>query len=96
MPATNFRPAYRNEPLEMFRACFAALPEAETARQTANRRIRCQSPLPGKTREEGEVDALVKGKTAELELQSGFGGKVTVQLSAAREPAALEVDQVGR
>jgi hypothetical protein len=31
--------------------------------------------------EEGDVDTLVKGKTAELELQSGFGGKLTVRLT---------------
>ena len=31
--------------------------------------------------EECEVDATVKGKTAELELQSSFGGKITVRLT---------------
>jgi hypothetical protein len=31
--------------------------------------------------EDGEVDALVKGKTATLELTSGFGGNVTVKIT---------------
>jgi hypothetical protein len=31
--------------------------------------------------EEGEVDAVVKGNSVELELQSGFGGKITVRLT---------------
>lgn len=31
--------------------------------------------------ENGDLEAIAKGKTAELELTSGFGGKVTVRLS---------------
>ena len=31
--------------------------------------------------EEGELESIIKGKTARLELQSGFGGTVTVLLS---------------
>jgi hypothetical protein len=31
--------------------------------------------------EEGELDSVIKGNTARLELQSGFGGNVTVLLS---------------
>lgn len=31
--------------------------------------------------EEGDVDTVVKGKTADLELESGFGGKLTVRLT---------------
>lgn len=31
--------------------------------------------------EEGDLDATVKGNTVELELQSGFGGKITVRLT---------------
>lgn len=31
--------------------------------------------------EDGEFDAIVKGNAAELELESGFGGKITVRLT---------------
>ena len=72
-------PAYRNEPLRDVPRASLYLKLKQRGKQLtgeydASRRFLARL-------EDGEVDALVKGNTAELDLQSGFGGKVTVQLT---------------
>jgi hypothetical protein len=73
-------PAYRNEPLRDVPGASLNLNLKQRGKKLtgdydASRRFLARL-------EEGEVDALVvNGNTAELELQSGFGGKVTVRLT---------------
>ncbi len=72
-------PAYRNEPLK-------EVPRASLNLNLKQRGQKLTGDYDASRRflarlEEGEVDAFVKGNTAELELQSGFGGKVTVRLT---------------
>jgi hypothetical protein len=72
-------PAYRNEPLRDVPAASVYLDLKQrgkklTGEYDASRRFLARL-------EEGDVDAIVKGNTAELELQSGFGGKITVRLT---------------
>jgi hypothetical protein len=72
-------PAYRNEPLRDVPGASLNLNLKQRGKKLtggydASRRFLARL-------EEGEVDAVVNGNTAELELQSGFGGKVTVRLT---------------
>jgi hypothetical protein len=72
-------PAYRNEPLRDVPAANVWLKLKQrgnklTGEYSASRRYLAKL-------EEGDLEAVVKGKTAELELSSGFGGKLTVKIS---------------
>lgn len=72
-------PAYRNEPLR-------EVPRASVNLNLKQRGKRLTGDYDASRRflaklEEGELDAIVKGNAAVLELQSGFGGKVTVRLT---------------
>lgn len=72
-------PAYRSEKLKDVPAATVELTITQkgnklTGEYTASRRFLARV-------EEGEVDSRIKGNVARLELQSGFGGTVTVLLS---------------
>ena len=72
-------PIYRNEPLREVPAASVYLDLKQrgtklTGEYDASRRFLARL-------EEGELEATVQGSTAELELQSGFGGKITVRLT---------------
>jgi hypothetical protein len=72
-------PAYRNEPLR-------SVPVASLYLKLFQHGTKLTGDYSASARylaklEEGEVDAVVKGKTATLELTSSFGGNVTVEIS---------------
>jgi hypothetical protein len=72
-------PAYRNERLRDVPGAAVYLKLKQrgsklTGDYSASRRFLARL-------EEGELDTLIKGNTAKLELESGFGGKVTVVIT---------------
>ncbi|HEV7745152.1 MAG TPA: hypothetical protein VGO56_09165 [Pyrinomonadaceae bacterium] len=72
-------PAYRNEPIR-------SVPVASLYLKLFQRGNKLTGDYSASARylaklEEGEVDAVVKGKTARLELTSSFGGNLTVEVS---------------
>jgi hypothetical protein len=72
-------PAYRNEPLRDVPGASLNLNLKQRGKKLtgdydASRRFLARL-------EEGEMDALVTGNAAQFELQSGFGGKMTVRLT---------------
>jgi hypothetical protein len=72
-------PAYRNEPLKNVPGAAVYLKMKQrgnklTGDYSASRRFLAKL-------EDGELDAIVKGNVAQLELASGFGGTVTVVLT---------------
>lgn len=72
-------PMYRNEPLKDVPGASVNLNLKQRGRRLtgeydASRRFLARL-------EEGDVDAIIKANTVQLELQSGFGGKVTVRLT---------------
>jgi hypothetical protein len=74
-------PAYRNERLR-------DVPGAAVYLKLKQRGTRLTGEYSASRRylaklEEGDLDATAKGKTAKLQLTSGFGGKVTVSLAVS-------------
>jgi hypothetical protein len=74
-------PAYRNERLR-------DVPAAAVWLKIKQRGNRLSGEYSASRRylarlEEGDLDAVAKGKTAQLELASGFGGTLTVRISIA-------------
>jgi hypothetical protein len=74
-------PAYRNEPLRDVPGASVWLKLKQrgnklTGEYSASRRYLAKL-------EEGDLDAVVEGKAATLELSSGFGGTLTVRISVA-------------
>jgi len=72
-------PAYRDEPLKDVPGAAIYLKIRQrgnklTGEYSASRRFLARL-------EDGDLDAIVKGNAAELELESGFGGRVTVLLT---------------
>ena len=72
-------PAYRNEPIR-------SVPVASLYLKLFQRGNKLTGDCSASARylakiEEGEVDAVVRGKTATLELTSSFGGNMTVEIS---------------
>ena len=75
-------PAYRSEPLKDVPGAAVYLKIKQrgnklTGEYSASRRFLARL-------EDGDLDAIVKGHAAELELESGFGGRVTVLLTLQR------------
>jgi len=72
-------PAYRNEPLRDVPGASVWLKLKQrgnklTGEYSASRRYLAKL-------EEGDLDAVIQGKAARLDLASGFGGKLTVKIS---------------
>ena len=75
-------PAYRNEPLKDVPGAAVYLKLKQrgnkiTGEYSASRRYLAKL-------EDGDLSAVVKGNTTQLELTSGFGGTVTVRLTLQR------------
>jgi len=78
---TELPPAYRNEPLR-------DVPGASVWLKLKQRGNKLSGEYSASRRylaklEEGDLDAVIKGKTALLDLASGFGGKLTVKISVS-------------
>jgi hypothetical protein len=73
-------PAYRDAPLREIPAASVYLNLKQRGKKLTGECDASRHFL-ARLEEESEVDAVVNGNTVELELESGFGGKITVRLT---------------
>jgi hypothetical protein len=75
-------PAYRSAPLREIPGAAVYLKLKQRGNRLSGEYSASRRYL-AKLEEGDDIDTIVKGKTAEMELTSGFGGKVTVRLVIA-------------